>query len=123
MLRAVRDAPAAVKDFDQTIKDQKARAERARATGPAADGNDVAGAAGLRFLLNLFPPLQTAGRRGRLESLGQIRRHAIVHRRTSSGMRFQTRSGLGHRSSGFRSTGLVQIVPAIEGGVRNADLF
>jgi hypothetical protein len=30
MLRAVRDAPAAVKDFDQTIKDQKARAERAR---------------------------------------------------------------------------------------------
>jgi hypothetical protein len=34
--------------------------------GPAADGNDVAGAAGLRFLLNLFPLLQAAGRRGRL---------------------------------------------------------
>src|SRR3981081_28973 len=42
----------------------------------------------------------------------------MMRSRTSSGMRFQTRSGLG-----CRPTGLEQIVPAVKGGARNANLF
>jgi tripartite-type tricarboxylate transporter receptor subunit TctC len=47
--------------------------------GPAADGNDVAGAAGLRFLLNLFPPLQAAGRSSPAHSIRELIGYARSH--------------------------------------------
>jgi hypothetical protein len=49
---------------------------------------------------------------------------SMMRSRTSSGMRFQPRSGLGCRSSRASGPpGLVQIVPAVEDGARDANLF